>query len=134
MIARLQHLAFVLAIYRITRSAVLVIGLVALWLVLTAASAPSETTALAICGVAGVALSFVLKLVPANGFWILGITLAASFAIAVGAELYTGELVLSELQHADASTLVKDFMSAWGLSQLTYAALTQSPKTVGAVT
>lgn len=110
------------------------LGFFVIWLMLTAASPASQASALAIAGVAGVILSFVAKYVPAVGRWMVVITLASSFGIAVLAELVTGELVLTKLQSADPATLFAAFMSAWGLSQLTYAWLTQSPKTAGAVT
>lgn len=113
----------------------LMIGLVVVALfMLTAASPASETSALAIAGVAGIILSLLAKYVPAVGHYMVVITLAASLAVAVLAEIVTGELVLTKLQSADPATLFAAFMSAWGLSQITYAFLTQSPKTAGAVT
>lgn len=114
----------------------LIVGVIvfAVWLALTAASPASEASALAISGVAGVILSLLAKYVPATGRYMVGITLGLSLLVAIVAEIVTGELVVTKLQSADPATLFATFMSAWGLSQLTYAWLTQSPKTVKAVT
>jgi hypothetical protein len=109
------------------------LGMFFIWLFVTAATPASEASALAISGVAGVILSLLVKYVPAAGRWMVGITLGLSLLVAIAAEVATGEIVLSNLQSASPATLFATFMSAWGLSQLTYAWLTQSPKTVKAV-
>ena len=114
----------------------LLVGIVVLviWVTTVAASAASQSSALAIAGVIGVILPFILKLVPAAGHYMIAITLVASLLVAVLAELVSGELVLSSLQKTDPVALFTLFMSVWGLSQVVYAILIQSPKTAGAVT
>ena len=112
----------------------LVIAIVfAVWLLLTAATGSSQSTAIALASVAALILPFVLKYVPAVGHYMVAITLVVSLAVAIGAELLSGELVLSQLQSADASTIFTLFLGVFGLSQAVYAVLTQSPKTTGAV-
>ena len=103
-------------------------------LLLIAATGGSQSTAIAIAAVAGLILPLVLKYVPAAGHYMVAITLVASLVVAVLAELISGELVLSDLQKADPTTLFAMFLSVYGLSQVVYSALTQSPKTAGAVT
>src|SRR5467141_1080375 len=102
---------------------------IALWLVLTAAAPASTSSALAIAGVVGVLLPLVLKFVPAAGHYMIAITLIVSLLVAVIAEVVTGELVLSDLSKTDYAALFTIFMSVWGLSQVVYATLAQSPKT-----
>jgi hypothetical protein len=103
------------------------------YVMITASTDASQTTALGIAGVVGVLLPFILKYVPASGGWMVGITLAISLLVAVVAEIVTGEIVLSDLQHTDAGHLFAVFMSVWGLSQVVYASLTQHPATANAV-
>lgn len=105
----------------------------AVWVVLTAASASSQSTAIAIASIVGIVLPFVLKFIPAAGHYMLLITLGVSLLVAVAAELISGEIVLSNLQAVDAKTLFALFLSVWGLSQIVYAALSQSPKTASTV-
>lgn len=104
-----------------------------IWLLTVAAAGGSQSTAIALAGVAGVILPFVLKLVPAAGHYMVLIALGASLFIAVLAEIISGEIVLSHLQSTDPKTLFALFLSVWGLSQIVYATLSQSPKTAGAV-
>jgi ABC-type glucose/galactose transport system permease subunit len=112
-----------------------IVALVVLgWLLLTASTGNSQNTALAIAAVAGVVLPLVLKYVPSAGHYMIAITLVVSLAIAAVAELLTGEIVLSRLQATDAQTLFTTFLGVWGLSQIVYAALTQSPSTAKLVT
>lgn len=115
------------------RKVFLFVGLGGVWFALTAATEASQTTALAIAGVVAVLLPLVLKAVPAAGHWMVGITLAASLVVAVISEWISGELVLSNLQGTDVQALFTLFLSVWGLSQIVYATLSQSPKTAGAV-
>jgi hypothetical protein len=104
------------------------------WVLLIAATGGSQSTAIALAAVAGLILPFVLKYVPAVGHYMVAITLIVSLVVAVLAMLISGELVLSKLQSTDAATLFALFLSVYALSQVVYAALTQSPKTASAVT
>ena len=104
------------------------------WLLLTAATGSSQATAIAIASIVALILPFVYKYVPAVGHYMVALTLVVSLLVAVGAELLTGELVLSQLQSVDGTTLFALFLGVYGLSQAVYAALTQSPKTATAVT
>src|SRR5690349_5993130 len=102
------------------RLLIIVIGF-ALYVALIAASAASQSSALEIAAVVGLVLPFVLKLVPAAGHYMVAITLVVSLLVAVIAEAFTGELVLSNLSHTDYASLFTIFMSVWGLSQVVYA-------------
>ena len=99
-----------------------------------AATGGSEQTAVAIVAIAGVLLPLVLKYIPAAGHYMVAITLAASAVIAVIAEIASGEIVLANLSATNGQQLLVTALSVWGLSQVVYATLTQSPKTVNAVT
>lgn len=116
----------------IRRILTLVVLVIAIFLI-TAATSGSETTAATIAGIAGVVLPLVLKFVPAAGHYMVAITLVASLLIAGGAELASGELVLTNLNAGDLPALLTTALSVWGLSQIVYATLTQSPKTAKAV-
>lgn len=94
-----------------------------------AATTDSAETAAKITAVAGVILPFLLKLVPAAGHYMVAITLAASLLIAGVAMWYTGELVLTNLSATNLPLLLSTALSAWGLSQIVYATLTQHPST-----
>jgi len=120
--------------YKWVRWLFIVFGVAVTYAMIMAASGGSQSTAIAIAGVVGVLLPFVLKLVPAAGHYMVGITLGASLLVALLAEAVSGEIVLSNLKSTDAATLLGLFLSVWGLSQIVYATLTQSPKTAGAVT
>ena len=111
-----------------------VLGLMGLWFVLAAATGGSQSTAIAIATVVALILPFVLKYVPAAGHYMVGITLIVSFVVAVLAELVSGEIDLSKLGSIDPTALLAMFLSVYGLSQVVYALLTQSPKTASAVT
>jgi hypothetical protein len=102
-------------------------------LVATAATGGSLAVAIAIAGVAAVVIPFVLKLVPAVGKYMIAICVGTSLVIAVAAELFSGEIVLSNLQATDVTTLLAIFLSVEGLSQRLYSILIQSPKTAPAV-
>ncbi len=110
------------------------LAIVGVWLVTLAATGGSQSTAIAIAAVVGVLLPLGLKYIPAAGHYMVGISLGASLVVAVIAEIVSGEIVLSNLQATDAQTLLALFLSVWGLSQIVYATLTQSPKTAAAVT
>jgi hypothetical protein len=99
-----------------------------------AATGQSEQNAAAIAAVAGVLLPLALKFIPAAGHYMVAISLGASIAIAVIAEVASGEMVLSNLGATNGQALLLMALSVWGLSQIVYASLTQSPKTAGAVT
>ena len=101
---------------------------------LIAASGQSDQNAVAIAAVAGVLLPLALKYVPAAGHYMVAISLAASAVIAIVAELASGELVLSNLSATNGQALFVTALSVWGLSQVVYATLTQSPSTTKAVT
>jgi hypothetical protein len=104
------------------------------WSSLIAATGGSQSTAIAIAGVVGLLLPFGLKLVPAAGHYMVGITLGSSLLVAVVAEVVTGEIDVSNLQATNATALLAMFLSVYGLSQAVYAVLTQSPKTASVVT
>lgn len=99
-----------------------------------AATGQSEQNAAAIASIAGVLLPLVLKYVPAAGHYMVAISLGASAVIAVIAEVASGEVVLTNLSATNGQVLLLTALSVWGLSQIVYATLTQSPKTTGAVT
>jgi hypothetical protein len=99
-----------------------------------AATGQSEQNAAAIAGVAGVLLPLALKYVPAAGHYMVAISLAAAVVISVVAEVASGEVVLSNLSATNGQALLLMALSVWGLSQIVYATLTQSPKTASAVT
>jgi hypothetical protein len=102
-------------------------------LVCMAATGGSLANAIAIAGVAAVIIPFALKLVPAAGKYMIAICVGTSLLIAVGAELASGEIVLSNLSATDVPTLLAIFLSVEGLSQRLYSILTQSPTTAKAV-
>jgi hypothetical protein len=113
----------------------LLIGVVlGAWVVNVAASGTSQSNAIALATVAGLLLPFVFKAIPAAGHYMVAIVVGVSFLVAVGAMLLSGELDLSQLQAANTTTLLGLFMTVYGLGQLVYSALTQSPKTAVAVT
>lgn len=99
-----------------------------------AATGQSAENAAAIAGVAGLLLPLALKFVPAAGHYMVAITLVASAIIAIAAEVASGEIVLSNLSATNGQALFVTALSVWGLSQIIYATLTQSPKTAPAVT
>jgi hypothetical protein len=105
-----------------------------IWPLLIAATGGSQSTAIALATVAALILPFVLKYVPAVGHYMVAITLIVSLVVAVLAELISGELVLSNLQSTNATTVLAMFLSVYALSQVVYSVLAQSPKTAPAVT
>jgi len=113
------------------RRFLLILMIVGIGLVNIAASGTSEQNAIAIASVAGFVLTFLYKFLPQAGHYMVAITVAVSILAALGAMVASGELSLS---HVDVSSLYVTAMSAYGISQLVYATLTQSPKTVNAVT
>lgn len=98
-----------------------------------AATGTSQANAIAMITIAGLGLPFLFKLVPSAGHWMVAITVVVSLLASIGAEVLSGELVLSALPKADVPTLLASFLSVYGLTQFLYALLTQSPKTTSAV-
>jgi hypothetical protein len=112
------------------------VGVFGLLVVLQIAATPADAslaTALAIAGVGGVALPFLLKLVPAAGKYMVAICVVASLVIALVAEVASGEIVLSNLSATNVPALIAIFLSVEGLSQRLYSILIQSPATAKAV-
>lgn len=103
---------------------------VGVFLLNVAASGTSEQNAIAIASAAGLALTFVYKYIPTAGHYMVAITVAVSILAGLGGMIWSGELSLS---HLDLTNLYVTAISAYGISQLAYATLTQSPKTIKAV-
>lgn len=107
--------------------------LVAIWALLTGASAQTEQTAFGIAGVAAIILPFILKIVPAAGHYMIAICMISSLIIAAASMLLSGEAKFDDLQHTDVPTLLVLFLTVEALSQRLYSILIQSPKTEAAV-
>jgi len=126
---RSQGGVVVKAIRRIAKVLLKPFGIIVLGLVLFVflSASTGQATALAIASVVGIVAPFVLKLVPQAGRYMLIITAVVAIAIAIVAELVSGEVRLSDLQATDPGSLYKTIGVTFAVMQFVFAYFKDHP-------